>query len=64
MNSTSTSRIYSVQLVGDDRDPSSTPSPLDRLQPVFPQSNSETDYDLIQLCDDLAEIEPDNHQTG
>lgn len=64
MNSTSTSHIYSFQFVPNDRDPSSTPSDLDPLPPITLQPDPETDYDLIQLCEDLAEIEPCNCPTS
>lgn len=57
MNSTSTSQIYSFQWVRDDRHSSSTPCQLVRQPPVTCPPDTETDYDLIQLCEDLAQLE-------
>jgi hypothetical protein len=61
----SASHIYSSpsQVVADDRDPDSTPSAPDRLPSVTPQPDLEPDYDLIQLCEDLATISPCDHPT-
>lgn len=60
MNSTSTSRIDRFQFVTDDRDTSFISSDRDRLPSVPPQPETATDYDLIQLCDDLAQIQQGN----
>lgn len=57
MNSTSTLRSYRWQGVRDDRNFSSTPNPFDRQPPVSCPPDTETDYDLIQLCEDLAQLE-------
>lgn len=64
MISTSTLPIDSFQSVSDDRDSSSTSSETDRFPSVSPLPDTETDYDLIQLCEDLAEIEPCNPPTS
>ncbi|HIK33782.1 MAG TPA: hypothetical protein IGS17_07315 [Oscillatoriales cyanobacterium M59_W2019_021] len=53
MNSTSISHLYFVRANGDNGN-SSTPST--QPVPTTPQPETDTDYDLAQLCDDLAKI--------
>ncbi|MGB7273831.1 MAG: hypothetical protein WBC69_11080 [Geitlerinemataceae cyanobacterium] len=60
MNSTLTSRIDRFQFVTNDRDSGFMSSEFDRLPSLPPPLETDTDYDLIQLCDDLASIEQDN----
>jgi hypothetical protein len=72
MNLTLISRIYSFQfvskdsfqLVSNDRELDSSPSEPDRVSSVPPAPDTDTDYDLIQLCEDLAEIDPYNRPTS
>lgn len=53
MNSTSISHLYFIRANGDNGN-SDTPST--QPVPAMPQPETDADYDLARLCDDLAKI--------